>query len=189
MGTISKEKYTNRNQSGVTQMRQIQTPPKYKRKNCFINKPFQTNFIIKFCLIIALGSMITILLVYYLAQNSTTVAIINGKVAVHTTAEYLLPLMFQTVLIELFLISIATVYLTLLISHKIAGPLYRLNVCLNALGEGNFLSMHLRTSDQLQEISATYNKAIKELNNKIKILKNSPSSDESRKILDSFKLL
>jgi methyl-accepting chemotaxis protein len=97
--------------------------------------------------------------------------------------------MLQTVFIEIIIVSLATAFVTLLISHKIAGPLYRLNVNLSNLGEGKFLSMNLRTNDQLQDISASYNNALTKLSNKIKIIKENPSSEESKKILDSFKLL
>jgi len=87
-------------------------------------------------LIIAAGSLLIATLVYWLAQHSTTVAIVNGHVAVHTTAEYLFPLLAQTISIELIVMSLITITMTLFISHKIAGPLYRLKMTFNNLGKG-----------------------------------------------------
>ena len=101
-------------------------PPKQQRRNYYIDKGFQTKFILKFCSLVALGSLLTVALIYWLARHSTTVGIADGRVAVHTTAEYLLPLLLQTVFVVLVVVSLAAIVMTLLFSHKIAGPLYRL---------------------------------------------------------------
>jgi len=168
-------------------MNRLKSPLSYQRRNYYIDKKFQTKFIVQFWLVLAIGSLLTVAAVYWLAGNTTTVGIINGRIAVHTTAEYLLPLMLQTVAIELAIVSLFTIIMMLFISHKIAGPLYRLKESLKALGDGNLKPMHLRQGDQLQEVASCYNEAIEKLNDKIKKIKNS-SIEEIRKILDPFKL-
>lgn len=169
-------------------MNQPTAPRPYQRRNYYIDKKFQTDFIVRFWLIVALGSLFTVVGVYWLAKNTTTVGIMDGRVAVHTTAEYLLPLMVQTVSIELAVVSLLTILMTLYISHKIAGPLHRLKVTLKALGNGNLKPMHFRQGDQLQEVASSYNEALEKLNEKIKRIKNSSSIEEIRKIVDTFKL-
>ena len=135
-----------------------------------------------------MGSLVTIGVVYWLARHSTTVAIINGRVGVHSTAEYLLPLLQQTFLIELCVVSLATIFMTVLVSHKIAGPLYRLKVMLAGLGEGDVSTrMHLRQGDQLQKVAESYNEAINKLDYKIKMLKNASNSADLKRELDKFK--
>jgi methyl-accepting chemotaxis protein len=96
--------------------------------------------------------------------------------------------MLQTVAIELLVVSLFTILMTLFISHKIAGPLYRLKENLKALGNGHLKTMHLRQGDQLQEIAVSYNDTIGKLNAKIKAIKESSSPEEAKKILDTFKL-
>ena len=135
-----------------------------------------------------MGSIFTVVAVYWLAQNSTTVGIMNGRVAVHTTAEYLLPLMTQTVSIQLAVVSFFTILMTLFISHRIAGPLHRLRVTLKAMGNGNLKPMYFRQGDQLQEVASDYNEALEKLNTKIKKIRDSSSIEEIRKIIDTFKL-
>jgi methyl-accepting chemotaxis protein len=169
-------------------MNQLKSPMPYQRRNYYIDKKFQTKFIVQFWLIAAIGSLFVIAAVYWLARNTTTVGIMDGRVAVHTTAEYLLPLMLQTVAIELAVVSFFTIIMTLFVSHKIAGPLYRLNATLRALGNGNLRPMRLRQGDQLQEVASSYNEALEKLNDKIKRIKNSSSIEEAKKILDTFKL-
>jgi len=170
-------------------MNKAQSPHQYKRRNYYIDKKFQAEFIIKFWLVVAMGSLFTIVAVYWLAQNSTTVGIIDGRVAVHTTADYLLPLMVQTVAIELAVVSVLTIIMTLFISHKIAGPLYHLRMTFNKLGGGDLTGLHLRQGDQLQKVASAYNEAVQKLSDKIKMLKNASSMEEVKKISDTFKVL
>jgi methyl-accepting chemotaxis protein len=169
-------------------MNQLKSPRSYQRRNFYIDKKFQTKFIVKFWLVAATGSLFVVAAVYWLARNTTTIGIMDGRVAVHTTAEYLLPLMLQTVAIELAIVSFFTIIMTLFISHKIAGPLYRLTTTLKDLGDGNLKPMHLRQGDQLQAVASSYNEALEKLNDKVKKIKNSSSIEEIRKILDTFKL-
>jgi len=162
--------------------------PKSQRRNYYIDKDFQNKFILKFCSLVALGSLLTVILIYWLAWHSTTVGIADGRVAVHSTAEYLLPLLLQTVFVVFVVVSLSTIVMTLFISHKIAGPLYRLKVMLGALGEGDFSSsMRLREDDQLQQVAAAYNEAVEKINGKIKRAKNSSSLDEAKNTLNTFK--
>ena len=169
-------------------MNQLKSPRSYQRRNYYIDKKFQTRFIVQFLILVAVGSLFTVAAVYWLSQNTTTVGIVEGRVVVHTTAKYLLPLMFQTVGIQLAVVSLLTILMTLFVSHKIAGPLYHLKETLKALGEGNLKPMHLRKGDQLQEMANSYNEALEKLNDKIKRIKDSSSIEEVKKILDTFKL-
>ena len=161
---------------------------KSKRRNYYIDKNFQTKFILNFCSLIAFGSVLIVVLIYWLAQHSTTVGIVHGHVAVHTTAEYLLPLLIQTVFVELVIVSLAAIVMMLFVSHKIVGPLHRLKVMLGQLGEGDLSSsMKLREDDQLQQVAVAYNEAVEKINGKIKKVKNSSSLDEVKNTLNTFK--
>ena len=163
----------------------------FKRHIFYIEKKFQAWFIVKFCTLVAFGSLLTIVLVYWLAQRSTTVAINEGHVAVRTTADFLLPVMIQTTLIQLLVVTIATIIMVLFVSHKIAGPIYRLKIMLQGLGEGNIAApMHLRKGDQLLNLAEVYSKATLQLNEKLKKLKQSVDSgnlQDCKRILDGFK--
>jgi methyl-accepting chemotaxis protein len=165
-----------------------QKPRKYRRRNYYIDKDFQTKFILKFCSLVAFGSALTVALIYWSAQRSTTVGIVHGRVAVHTTAEYLLPLLLQTVFAVLMVVSLVTIVMTLVISHRISGPLYRLKAMLGQLGEGDLSSvMRLREHDQLQQVAVVYNEAVEKINGKIKKAKNASSLDEVKNTLNTFK--
>ena len=133
----------------------------YKRRNFYIDKDFQSKFITKFCLIVCAGSLVTIAFLYYLARVSTTVSIINSRVAVTTTSDFILPLLIQTVVVVTIFVSVATILVTLFVSHHIAGPLYRFKQTFKDLADGIFTKkISLREGDQLKEMAEEINHMI-----------------------------
>ncbi len=144
----------------------------YKRKIHFIEKDFQVKFILKFCCLVALGGLLTIVILYILAMKSTSVSIVNSRVMVRTTSDFLIPILIQTVIIVTIVVSIATIIVTLFVSHKIAGPLYRFKKILKILEEGDFSSgFKIRHHDQLQDVADTFNNMISKIREKLKALK------------------
>lgn len=143
-----------------------------KRHIYFIEKSFQAKFIMKFCDLVALGGLLTIGLLYLWAAGATTVSIVNSRVVVNTTADFILPLLIQTVIIVTIVVAIATILVTLFVSHKIAGPLYRFKKVMEAMGEGDFLShVSIRKGDQLQDLAKIFDDMIAKNRVKIKALK------------------
>jgi methyl-accepting chemotaxis protein len=136
----------------------------YKRRNYFIDRSFQTKFILKFCLLVFIGGLLTIGGLYLLASRSTTVSVVNSRVVVRTTADFILPILIQTVTVVTLILSLAVIIVTLFVSHKIAGPLYRFKKVMKDLEEGNFSSdFHIRHLDQLQELATDFNNAIRRI--------------------------
>lgn len=130
-----------------------------KRRNYFIDRKFQSKFIIKFCSVVILGSFLITALVLFFSRNSTTTAIENTRVIVKRTADFILPLLIGVVLIVSVFSSIVVIILTLFTSHKIAGPLYRLTREIGAFSEGDFnRDFKIRNSDQLKELSQSLEK-------------------------------
>jgi len=133
----------------------------HRRKNVYIDKDFQTRFILKFCAVVAVGAGLTIGLLYLLSMQSTTVSFVQAKVKVMTTADFILPVMVQTVLIVMGFVSLASIAVTLIVSHKIAGPLFRFKQTFKELANGNFSNqVRLRNGDQLVEVASDFNQMI-----------------------------
>lgn len=145
----------------------------YKRRNYFIENNFQAKFILRFCILVGIGGLLTIATLYFSAMHSTSVAIVNSRVVVRTTADFILPVLIQTVAIVTIIIGLATIVLTLLFSHKIAGPLYRFKKVLQQLEGGDFSSgFSIRRLDQLQDVAGAFNSMIKKLREELIQLKN-----------------
>ncbi len=145
---------------------------KNMRRNYFIDKDFQARFIFKFCLLVVLAGIVTTGILYFVGKRSTTVTIINSRVVVHSTADFLLPILIQTVLAVMVILGLATIIVTLLFSHKIAGPLYRFKKAVEGvkLGDlsGNF---RLRNYDQLKDLSDEVNAMIDSVRGQINLIK------------------
>jgi methyl-accepting chemotaxis protein len=132
-----------------------------RRKNVFIDRQFQTSFILKFCIVAILSSIIIGLLVLIFTSNSTTVAIEGTKVFVKSTSDFLLPAMIFTIATVTLFSASAVIMLAMLTSHKIAGPLFSINRTARKLKEGDLTeSFHIRSDDQLGSLSQSLNEFI-----------------------------
>ncbi len=129
-----------------------------KRRIYFIDSKFQVQFIIKFCLLVVLSSLITAGLLYIFASKTTTVSFENTEAVVKSTADFIMPVLLQTIIVVMVLMGLFTIMLTLFISHKIAGPLYRLQKEFEIMAKGEFdADFKLRGDDQLQNIAESLN--------------------------------
>ena len=127
---------------------------KWRRRNYFIDKNFQTKFIIKFCIIVIISSLAVGVSIFYLSQNFTTVAIENAHVIVKKTSDFMLPIVAETLALVTLFSAIAVIILTLFTSHKIAGPLYRLKKEIELFKGGQIeANFRTRNTDQLQDLA------------------------------------
>ena len=125
-----------------------------RRTHYFIDKTFQAKFILTFCLIVLISSVLAMGFLLYSSRGSNTVAIENTQVVVKTTADFIFPLMLQTIFVVLIFASMASIAITLLFSHKISGPLVRLTREIDALRAGDLTrGFSTRGTDQLQKFS------------------------------------
>ena len=148
-------------------MTQAQTPLQ-RRHIVYIHKPFQRGFIIKFCLI-ALGAMlIASCILYFLSTDTMTATYRYHHLSLNETAEAILPAIITTNAIVLLGLVAATILVTLYVSHKIGGPLYRLGSCLEEIGRGNLgLRIGFRQRDQLKDLVPQVNQMTENLNEKV----------------------
>ncbi|MCX5708008.1 MAG: methyl-accepting chemotaxis protein [Candidatus Omnitrophica bacterium] len=129
---------------------------KIRRGHYLIDKNFQIGFIIRFCGIVITTSLGIGILVFYLTQNSTTVAIENTKVIVKSTADFILPVLTLTVVVITFFSSLVLSLMALIISHRIVGPLYRLRKEIDMLKEGDFTAQfRVRNKDNLKDLASS----------------------------------
>ena len=143
-----------------------------KRRKYYINREFQSKFIIKFCVLIALACLIFGALVYLLSMTSSTTAFENSRLVIKSTADFLLPVMILTAIITTVIISLAVISVTLFLSHKIAGPAYRFERAAQEVTEGNLsFQVKLRSADQLQFVAESMDAMVKSLNTRISSLR------------------
>lgn len=144
-----------------------------KRKIVFIEKPFQTKFIFKFCLL-ALGSMILASVVLYLLSGDTyTMTYRYSRLDMSPTSDAIWPALLGTNLAVLAALIAATIYLTLYISFRIGGPLFRFSQDMKMIGEGNlFKRINLREGDQLRQFAQVINEMTEQLHTRASAIQN-----------------
>ena len=142
------------------------------RRTYFIDQKFQLNFMFKFCALVIIGSLMIGVLIYAFSLRSTTVVFEHSRAMVKSTADFILPILLQTILVVSIVVAISTIILILFISHKIAGPLYRLKKELSTIGGGNLANgFSIRKDDQLQEMAVCVSSMVKGLRDRIANLK------------------
>jgi methyl-accepting chemotaxis protein len=123
------------------------------RKNYFIDREFQGRFIIKFCLLAMLGTLVSGTLLYLFARSTVTTSFENSRLVLKSTADFMLPMILLSGGAVIVVTGIVTIFITLFTSHKIAGPLYRLEKDIAVLKEGDLtVKFRLRQGDQLERL-------------------------------------
>ena len=140
----------------------------YKRRQFFVKKEYQFKFILKFCLIILVGAIISTGLVLLFSRGTLTSSFEHSRLVVTNTATAILPAVILTNIITILLISLATIVVVLFISHKIAGPLFRFEKELKEIGEGDLTKViRLREKDQITDMADSLNSMTANLRDRV----------------------
>jgi len=143
-----------------------------RRKIYYIKKEFQMVFIIKFCLLVILGALVSGAVIYLVSQGSATTVFENSRIRIKSTADFILPAVLLSTAVVTVLVGLASVIVTLYTSHKIAGPIYRIEKDLEKVMLGDLrVKFNLRKNDQLQALAAMIEALVGNLGDDIKELR------------------
>jgi methyl-accepting chemotaxis protein len=125
-----------------------------RRRNYFVKKDYQIRFILKFCLLVLAGAVMSTGLLLLISRGTLTSSFEHSELVVTNTSRAILPAVILTNTITFALISLATIIVVLFISHKIAGPMLRFEKELKEIGQGDLTKkIRLRKKDQFNEIA------------------------------------
>jgi len=142
--------------------------PATRRRQLYVKKEFQFRFILKFCLILLAGVLVSTGLLFLFSRDTLTSSFTHSRLVIRSTAEAMLPAIITTNLISLALIIVTTIIVTLYISHKIAGPIFRLENELQRIGQGDLTTtVTLRTNDQMLAFAQRVNEMTAELRRRV----------------------
>lgn len=142
--------------------------PKIKRRQYFIRKDYQFKFILKFCLIVLAGSIISTAFLFFFAQGTLTSSFEHSRLVIRNTANAIMPAVILTNVITLIVITFATIVIVLFISHKIAGPMFRFEKDLKDIGQGDLTKkVRLRKKDQFTNLADSLNTMTATLHEKV----------------------
>lgn len=135
-----------------------------RRKKVYIEGSFQRRFVIQFCGIVLAGCVVFGALLYVYSAHTLTTAFVHSRLHVMSTADFLLPALGFTALMVTVLVAVVAAARVMVLSHKIAGPLYRLERAAEAVGQGDLSQrIHLRDGDELQAFAQSLDFAVAEL--------------------------
>lgn len=143
-----------------------------RRKEYFIDKEFQRNFILKFCGLVVLTSVISGVALYLFLRNTVTTAFVNSRLSIVSTSDYVVPSLIVSSLISVALVGIATAIVVMYLSHRIAGPLYNIERSIKEVGKGDLTTkIQLRSTDEMAKLAGCINEMTDNLKNSISEIK------------------
>ncbi len=132
---------------------------------------FKLRFMLIFCLITLTAVSLASLLFYFLTYRELSHDYGEAFFALQSVKRAVFPLLFASIqsVALLALVSIAIAVLSLFYSHKIAGPIYRFEKAVEAVGSGDLTCVvRLRAGDQILGIEKTMCTSINLMNQRVK---------------------
>jgi len=131
------------------------------RKNYFIKKGFQFNFALKFALLIVFEAILIAVLLMQVSGNTLTTGYANSILTIQRTQNFFFMPLVLIILIAAAGMGLVGMIVFILLSHKIAGPLYRFEKDLLDIGYGDLTKrISLRKTDQLTELKESLNSLV-----------------------------
>lgn len=132
-----------------------------------LERAFKIRFGLKLCLLTLLGGAAVVLLLYFSLARSLGDSYGSAILTIHELKIKVLPLIFASSysILILGLITAAIAVISVLFSHRIAGPLYRLEKSLEAIASGDLtVNTRFRGMDQLSALADELNTMVRSLN-------------------------
>lgn len=146
--------------------------PSFRRRRYFIDKKFQTSFTVSFLIIIALAAIAGLALFLFNARGTLTAGYTGAEVRLLHTSDFFLPTLLVSTGAIIIVSGAVGAIVMILISHRIAGPLYRFEMILKELYKGDLtLRFKLRQKDQFTELADRINSLTETMNGKVGSMK------------------
>jgi len=141
--------------------------PSFRRRNYFINKKFQTNFSIKFLVVIVIEALMAAGLFLYLSKGTLTTGFVGSELRVARTYDFFLPTLLLSSVIIVAVTGIIGIAVLIFMSHRIAGPIFRFEKALSEINKGDLTHrFKLRSADQFKTLEERINQLSNTLDSK-----------------------
>lgn len=131
---------------------------KWRRKNYFIKKDLQGRYIFSFFIFVVAGSFFFTIIFSLLSADTLTIAYKDYDLRLGKTPVILLKETLSAYWIFMFTGGLLVVLASVFLTHRFAGPVYRLEKSLEEMLKGNFnVEIRLRTKDEAKELAQMLN--------------------------------
>ncbi len=142
-----------------------------RRRNYFIKKKFQSDFFIKFVALLLLEAVLIAALFMFIARGTLVTAYHGAELTIQKTGAYFLSYIFIMFIVAVG-IGIAGVFVFMFLTHRIGGPLYKIEKTIEEAQSGNIAQrVQLRNTDQLFGIRNSMNTFLAEMDDRISRIK------------------
>jgi len=138
-----------------------------KRKTLLVSKDFQIRFIALIALLSIIFALVVGTITYIFIAQSPTKNFLGKLFKVSTQEKIFIAAMTLSSVLALIIIII----IGLFISHKIAGPLYRITKYMHRLADGDLsFEVKLRKNDEFADLAEEFDKTVKRLRMRMEVL-------------------
>lgn len=138
------------------------------RRTLFIDKRFQGEFILKFVLLLLVGTGIFVLAAHQILNRRLEDTYYSAHFAIKSTGEMLLPTLLALSAVFIVVLGVATIIITLYVSHHISGPLFAIRRYLENISRGELgFQPKLRLKDQTAPLADSLTHALETLNSRL----------------------
>jgi len=134
-----------------------------KKRSGVKNVKYRMTFPIKLCIILAVSSVISGLIFQKFVSLSLGGSYANSRFVIKSVKDFLVPSLWFSITIFTLIFSLGTIFISILVSHRIAGPLYRLETTFRDFKDGIFYTISLRPKDQVQDFAKATNEFVESL--------------------------
>lgn len=131
-----------------------------------VEKEFKIKFGLKLCLVTIIAMLAMTIFIFFATAKNLGGSYRTAIYTIYDLKVHIFPLMFASfyTIFILVVVSVAIGAIALFFSHKMAGPIFRLERSLEAVGKGDLtVQTKLRTGDQLTELADEINLMVKSL--------------------------
>jgi methyl-accepting chemotaxis protein len=144
------------------------TKTSYKRRNYFIKKNFQGKLILGYFLFMVAGCLIFAIILALLSADSMTVVYQDNDLQIGQTPFMLIKQLLTAHWIAIVVGGIFVVVIAMFITHRLAGPIFRLERAVDNMISGQLNDViYLRGKDEGKELAAKLNQFNRELSENI----------------------
>ena len=145
----------------------------HKRRNYFINKEFQGRYIFNYFFLATIGSVLFIAVFSFFSSNTLSIVYENYHLQLGVTPGILMKKMLGTQWLVIVLGGGAVVLITLLLTHRIAGPFYRFEKTMDEMIGGDLTQkIVLRKKDEGKDLAQKINAFSYILANQLAVIEN-----------------
>lgn len=161
----------------------------WKRRNYFVKQDFQGRFILRFFLTILLSAIVFTIILSIFSAHTITITYKDSFLRIEKTPKALFYEIIRAHGLYIFLIGVGISTLSLFLSHRIAGPLYRFEKSIEEIIRGNLsFRIKLRKKDEAKELAESINRMIETLSSHLLQIK-AITDDIEANLLETKKVI